>query len=342
MKFFITKILVTLFALLLSLGMGAAYVAYDKFQTPSANAAEKIIEIPKGVGTLAIADQLHAEGIVSDAYVFILASKILPPKGTLKAGEYAFASAMSMHDVVGQLKQGSIYKRQFTIPEGLTSFEIVERLKSVPNMTVDPIDVPAEGSLLPDTYQYRRDEKLSNKINQMHSALQVFVDQEWPLRDADLPFQTIEQALVLASIVEKETGVSSERKRIAGVFVNRLRQGIPLQSDPTVIYALTKGHPKNDGQGPLGRRIYSKDLTVDSPYNTYKNKGLPPGPIANPGREAILAVLHPETHDFLYFVADGSGGHVFASTLEAHNQNVANWRKLRRNMDGSGQDQEKD
>ena len=167
----------------------------------------------------------------------------------------------------------------------------------------------------------------------MQESLRTLLDKEWPNRDPNLPFTTVEQALTLASIVEKETGVPSERKRIAGVFINRLRQGIPLQTDPTVIYALTKGQPKNDGQGPLGRRLLLKDLEIDSPYNTYKNVGLPPAPIANAGRDAILAVLHPETNDFLFFVADGTGGHVFARTLGEHNQNVANWRKLRRNTD---------
>ena len=156
------------------------------------------------------------------------------------------------------------------------------------------------------------------------------IDELWPTRAGNLPFTTEEEAITLASIVEKETGKPEERKRVAGVFINRLRQKIPLQTDPTVIYAITKGKPQNNGQGPLGRRLLSKDLEIDSPYNTYKYPGLPPGPIANPGRESIEAVLQPEEHNFIYFVADGSGGHVFAATLDEHNRNVTQWRKIRK------------
>jgi len=333
MKFVIIKALISIFILVLATLGSIGYFGYTKFQTPSLNATSKIITIPKGAGTQNIAEQLKAEGIVSDGYVFMATAKILPPQDTIKAGEYEFAPHLSMQDVILKLKKGETYKRQFTIPEGLTSFEIIERLRVVPDVRVVEISPPAEGTMLPDTYQYAKDESTNNIIYRMQESLRTLLDKEWPNRDPNLPFTTVEQALTLASIVEKETGVPSERKRIAGVFINRLRQGIPLQTDPTVIYALTKGQPKNDGQGPLGRRLLLKDLEIDSPYNTYKNVGLPPAPIANAGRDAILAVLHPETNDFLFFVADGTGGHVFARTLGEHNQNVANWRKLRRNTD---------
>lgn len=329
MKFFIVKFFLSLFVLVLALVIGVGYIGYTKFQTPARVSVAKIITIPKGAGSMAIAEQLKVEGIVSDSYVFVVAAKFLPPQATLKAGEYEFPPQVKMQDVIAKLKRGDIYKRQFTIPEGLTSFEIIQKLRAVPDLEDENIAFPAEGSLLPDTYQYSKGERLGVKIQQMQAAQKSLLDREWPNRDTNLPFQTIEQALTLASIVEKETGVASERRRIAGVFVNRLRQGIPLQSDPTVIYALTKGQPKSDGQGPLGRRLLIKDLDIDSPYNTYKNAGLPPGPIANSGKEAILAVLHPEANDYLFFVADGTGGHVFARTLAEHNQNVANWRKLR-------------
>lgn len=333
MKFLITKFLISLFVLVLALACGVVYFGYTKFQTPSINSSSKIITIPKGAGSLAIAGQLRSEGIISDAYVFVAASKFLPPQETLKAGEYEFLPNMTMQAVITELKNGDTYKRQFTIPEGLTSFEILERLRTVPDLRSVEVATPAEGTMLPDTYQYAKDEGMNAKILQMQDALKTLIDKEWPTRDTGLPFSTVDQALTLASIVEKETGVPSERKRIAGVFVNRLRQGIPLQSDPTVIYALTNGRPKNDGQGPLGRRLLLKDLGINSPYNTYKNVGLPPAPIANAGRDAILAVLHPEPNDYLFFVADGTGGHVFAKTLSEHNQNVANWRKVRRTMD---------
>ncbi len=342
MKFVIIKTLISIFILILAMLGSIGYFGYTKFQTPAFNAVSKIITIPKGAGSLVISEQLKAEGVISDPYVFMAAVKFLPPMDTIKAGEYEFQPQTSMADVISKLKKGDIYKRQFTIPEGLTSFEITERLRSVPDIQIVEIAQPAEGTLLPDTYQYVKDESTNNLIYKMQESLRGFLDKEWATRDADLPFTSVEQALTLASIVEKETGVASERKRIAGVFVNRLRQGIPLQSDPTVIYALTKGQPKNDGQGPLGRKLYSKDLSVDSPYNTYKNVGLPPAPIANAGRDAILAVLHPEPNDFLFFVADGTGGHVFARTLGEHNQNVANWRKLRRSTDEGAKPESKD
>ena len=155
------------------------------------------------------------------------------------------------------------------------------------------------------------------------------LDELWEGRAANLPVKTKEEALILASVIEKETGVPSERGRVAGVFVNRLKRGIALQTDPTVIYAITKGKIQDEGKGPLGRRLLSKDLQIDSPYNTYKNRGLPPGPIANPGRDSIAAALNPEVHEYIFFVADGTGGHVFAKTLAEHNRNVANWRKVR-------------
>lgn len=315
--------------LLLALCGGVAYFGYTKFNTPATLNEEKLVLIPKGVGTMMIADQLKAQQVISDSYVFAVASKFLPPKESLKAGEYQFTPNMSMAEVIAKLKKGETYRRKFTIPEGLTSFEILERLKTIPDIGVNEVEVPAEGSLLPDTYQYEKGETLAALVGRMQDAQKKLIEKEWAGRDQNLPFTTIQQALTLASIVEKETGVAEERRTIAGVFVNRLRQGIPLQTDPTVIYAITNGRPENDGQGPLGRRLLLKDLEIDSPYNTYKNIGLPPGPIANAGRDAFLAVLHPEPNDFIYFVADGTGGHVFARTLEEHNQNVANWRKIR-------------
>lgn len=329
MKFVIFKIVISLFILAVAVMGGVAYYAYSAFQIPSKNINEKLVTVPKGAGTMAIADQLRAEQIISDPYVFVVAAKFLPPADTIKAGEYQFQPHISMQDVIAKLKKGETYKRKFTIAEGLTSYTILEKLKTVPDVQIIDIALPAEGSLLPDTYQYEKNETVPSIIARMQDAQKKLLEREWPNRDQNLPFSTIEEAITLASIVEKETGVAEERKRIAGVFINRLRQGMPLQTDPTVIYALTNGQPKNDGQGPLGRRLLLKDLEIDSPYNTYQNVGLPPGPIANAGRDAILAVLHPEPHDFLYFVADGTGGHVFAKTLDEHNRNVTNWRKIR-------------
>lgn len=328
MKFLI-KLIVSLFILALICAGGVAYFGYTHFMTPSSITTEKLVTVSKGAGTLVIAEQLKTEQIISDPYVFAVVAKLLPPQGTIKAGEYQFFPNTSMADVIAKLKKGETYKRKFTIPEGLTSFEILEKLKTVPDLGIVEIAIPSEGSLLPDTYQYEKNETIAAIIARMQSAQKKLIEKEWGGRDQNLPFTTIEEALTLASIVEKETGVAEERSRIAGVFVNRLRQGMPLQTDPTVIYALTNGQHKNDGQGPLGRRLLLKDLEIDSPYNTYQNVGLPPTPIANAGRDAILATLHPEPNDFLFFVADGTGGHMFARTLAEHNQNVANWRKIR-------------
>ncbi len=317
--------------MLVALVTGLAYFGYTHYQMPATIAENKLVIIPEGTGTMMIADILKSQDIISDPYVFVAASKIIPPQDTLKAGEYEFLSGIKMADVIVKIKKGEIYKRQFTIPEGLTSYEILEKLKSVPDIQLSDLSIPAEGVLLPDTYQYKKNEHIADILDRMRWAHRNLIEKEWPERDKNLPFATVEDALILASIVEKETGVATERKRIAGVFINRLRLGMPLQTDPTVIYALTNGQPKNDGQGPLGRRLLLKDLQIDSPYNTYKNTGLPPTPIANAGKDAILATFHPETHDFLFFVADGTGGHIFAKTLAEHNQNVVNWRKVRKN-----------
>ena len=217
-----------------------------------------------------------------------------------------------------------------TLPEGVTSWQIVETLKSLEDMAGDVAEVPAEGTLLPETYHYIKNDDRTELLGKMKAAMDKTVAELWPMRVEGLPITTEAEALVLASIVEKETGVAAERKKVAGVFINRLRKGMPLQSDPTVIYGITKGEVQNEGQGPLGRRLLTKDLEVDTPYNTYMNPGLPPTPIANPGRASIEAVLNPEVHDYIYFVADGTGGHVFARTLAEHNANVARWRKIRK------------
>lgn len=324
MKFFLSLI-----SLLIVAVMVVAFYAVSTYRAAGPLTESVTLVIPKGTGTLAMADALKQQSIITDKYIFIAAAK-LRGSASLKAGEYEFAPGESISMVLTKIINGDIVKHQFTIPEGLTSHEIVERLKKEDGLSGDITDVPAEGTLLPETYQYQSGDTKQKKIETMKAAMTSAINELWAKRSPDLPFMTPEEAVTLASIVEKETGKASERKTIAGVFINRLKQGIPLQSDPTVIYALTKGKPENGGQGPLGRRLLLKDLEMDSPYNTYKNTGLPPGPIANPGRDALEAVLHPETNDFLYFVADGTGGHVFAKTFADHNRNVEEWRRIRR------------
>lgn len=310
-----------------------AFYATHEFTSAGPLTSEKIIVIPKGAGVLGMAKLLKRENVISDHYVFVVYSKLTGTSAKLQAGEYQFTPQIGMSEVLSKISRGDIYQRNFTIPEGKTSFEIVRILNSVPNLTGEVTEIPKEGSLLPNTYSYHSGESRASKIALMQSEMQEAIHELWPTRQADLPFTTIEEAITLASIVEKETGIAEERKRVAGVFINRLRSRMLLQTDPTVIYGLTMGQHKNEGQGPLGRRLLLKDLKTPNPYNTYLNPGLPPGPIANPGRASIEAVLHPEKHNLLFFVADGKGGHLFAATLDEHNRNVANWRQIRKSQE---------
>lgn len=301
-----------------------------EIKKPGPLTERKFFIVEKGDGVRKIGEGLKANNIIENDLLFLAAVRIRDVQGDLKAGEYQFDPGITVSEVIHKIATGAVVPRAVTIPEGLTSFQIIQRLKAAPEVQVDTDMVPEEGILLPETYTYSRDEKISDILKQMNAAMVQTITELWPGRAADLPFSTTKQAMTLASIIEKETGVPSERRRIAGVFVNRLKQNMPLQTDPTVIYALTKGQPREGGLGPLGRRLVLKDLEYDSPYNTYMYVGLPPGPIANPGRASIEAALNPERHDYLYFVADGRGGHVFAKTLAEHNANVVKWRQIRK------------
>ncbi len=304
-------------------------VAVHHYLSPGTLPESKLVLIEKGKGVSAIADKLAETGVITQPLLFKIVARF---SDSLKAGEYDFPAKVSMAEAMDMMREGKVYDRKITIPEGLTSYQIVKLLNAREDLAGEITDIPPEGSLLPDTYHFIAGETRQDKIIQMQEAMKKAVDELWLNRVADLPFETKEQALTLASIVEKETGVAEERERVAGVFINRLRKGIPLQTDPTVIYAITKGKIQDEGKGPLGRRLLLKDLKVDSPYNTYVNAGLPPGPIANPGYASIKATLNPEKNDYLFFVADGTGGHVFAKTLAEHNKNVAKWRKVRRSQ----------
>lgn len=299
---------------------------------PGPLAENRIILIERGSGIATIAHKLESESVISSSFLFKAAAGLQRSKGSLKAGEYEFTPRVSIQAAIDMMREGRVYDRKITFPEGLTSHQIINAINAIGDMisAEQVTDIPKEGSLLPETYHYVLSTRRHDIVNQMSAAMTKTIDELWPLRSEGLPFTTVEEAVTLASIVEKETGMAAERKKVAGVFINRLRRGIPLQSDPTVIYAMTNGVVEDAGQGPIGRRLLSKDLTTDNPYNTYMHPGLPPGPIANPGRASIDAVLHPEIHDFIYFVADGTGGHAFARTLAEHNSNVAKWRKIRR------------
>lgn len=303
-----------------------------EFKKPGPLTETLLFEVEKGQNLSAISVDLHHTGAIENPQVLTFAARLLDMQRKLQAGEYELAPGMSAQEILLLLTEGKTYQRRFTIPEGLTSYETVNLLNNVEELTGEISAIPVEGSLLPETYNYRRNEHREQIIGRLEQAMTDTIDSLWPERIENLPIKTKEEAIILASIVEKETGVGGERQRVAGVFINRLRKNIALQTDPTVIYALTQGKHKNEGKGPLGRRLLKKDLEFDSPYNTYLYPGLPPGPIANPGRAAIEAALNPEDHDFFYFVADGTGGHVFAKTLDEHNRNVAKWRKIRKKL----------
>lgn len=319
----------------------AFWWAASEYQRPGPLREAKLVEIPSGSGLRQIAGTLADAGAVNNPWIFVFGTTILGAQDEMKAGEYEVPPAASPSFIMNMIREGRIFGRRLTIREGLTSFEIVNMVNALEDMEGEVAAIPPEGTLLPETYDYRLKEDKQALVERMQESMTKTIDELWPGRATDLPFTTKEEALTLASIVEKETGVEAERKRVAGVFVNRLRRGIALQTDPTVIYAITKGRPQNEGKGPLGRRLLKKDLEFDSPYNTYLHPGLPPGPIANPGRASIEAVLHPETHDFIYFVADGTGGHIFSSTLSEHDKNVSEWRIIRREKEKAAREEDK-
>lgn len=323
----ILGILITL--ALLAGGLGVYYI-FQSGKAAGPLTETKILLVERGRGIAGIAELLESENVISSSLVFKISAGLQKSKGSLKAGEYEFTPAMSIQDTIDVMRDGKVYDRKITFPEGLSSHQIVAILNNSDALEGEIVIVPKDGTLLPETYHFIKGDTRQSILDQMTSAMTKAKEDLWPLRDEGLPVTTIDEALTLASIVEKETGVASERAKVAGVFINRLRKGIPMQSDPTVIYAMTQGQVEDAGQGPIGRRLLSKDLDLDSPYNTYLYPGLPPSPIANPGRASIEAVLHPEVHDFIYFVADGTGGHAFGRTLAEHNTNVAKWRKIRR------------
>jgi len=321
-----------LFSFIFILFCAAAAVFYFirvEFDRPGPLEVSTVLVVPKGEGSNAIADRLTAEGVISDRLIFktsIFYFMRLKGERTLKAGEYQFDKHATMRQVLDTLVDGKSVQYRVAFPEGWTSQQIVKRLAA--NLELDgPVpEVPAEGSLLPDTYSFGTKDTKGDIIQRMQVAHGKFLAKVWEERDPDIMVKTPEEAVVLASIVEKETGVAEERPRIASVFHNRLRKRMRLQSDPTIIYGIF------GGSGMRDHPITKEELQRENPYNTYKIDGLPPTPIGNPGRAAIEAVLKPAKTKDIYFVADGTGGHIFSTTLAEHNRNVAKWRKIEREI----------
>jgi len=302
---------------------GVFYWGYLSFVSSGPSVEAKTFVVPKGAGLNQIALLLRNAGLIEEPDVFIWGARLSGDARIIKAGEYAFEATVSPRRILGDFTAGKTVLRRVTVPEGLSSVEVAMLLNATDALE-GTVSAPAEGSVLPETYSYQYGESRADVLARMKRSMRETVVELWATRAGDLPLARPEDAVVLASIVEKETAVAAERPRVAAVFINRLRRGMRLQSDPTVVYGLTQGN------GPLGRRLTREDLEMNHPFNTYRIAGLPPTPIANPGREALAAVMNPLTTAELYFVADGTGGHVFAKTLAEHNRNVAKWRKLQR------------
>ena len=315
--------------LVLVAAVGVLFSLDIGYNLPGPSKKAVVVIIPKGASSARIAAILDAAGIISDARVFRLGLRLFGQPGPLRAGEFIFPAHLSAAGTVGILQSGRTVVRRFTAAEGLSNAEIAAKLASAPGLTGAVGALPDEGKLLPETYHYAFGDARKAVLKRMSRSMTALLNDMWPKRAKGLPLKSPQEALILASIVEKETGIESERPRVAAVFINRLKRGMRLQSDPTVIYGMTFG------RRDLGRSLTRNDLRKPTPYNTYIIKGLPAGAIANPGRAALRAVLHPALSDELYFVADGSGGHAFATTLKGHNSNAAKWRKLRRQKKGA-------
>jgi UPF0755 protein len=296
----------------------------DAFDSPNEAEEAQIVQIAPGSGVWQIAETLYAAGVIADPNVFAVGVWREGASAALKAGEYEFPPGTTPRRAMEIVISGKSMEYRLTVPEGLTSAEIGRLLAGAEPLSGEIGSLPPEGALLPETYFFHRGDSRVDLLTRMRAGMAELLAELWPHRAEGLPFETPEDALILASIVEKETAVAAERRQVAGVFVNRLRKGMRLQSDPTVIFAVT------GGTGPLDRPLSKADLALKSPFNTYLHKGLPPAPIAHPGRASLEAALDPLVTDALYFVADGNGGHVFAATLEAHNKNVARWRRLQK------------
>ena len=324
-----------IFTIILLLAAIAAFglaAGLQRFEAAGPLDQSKIVNIPRNLGPRDIADLLQRENVIDQRWVFL--GGVLAQKAwyKLKAGEYEFKRQASLHDVVETIVEGKAYEHQLTLPEGLTSEQIVTRLMDNEVLSGNIKDIPKEGSILPEGYKFVRGTTREQLIQQMQQAERRVLAEVWDHRAPDLPFKSPDQVVILASMIEREAGKSDERTRIAAVFINRLKSHMRLQSDPTIIYGLV------GGKGTLGRPILRSEIDQPTPYNTYVIDGLPPGPIANPGRASLEAAVNPARTKELYFVADGTGGHAFAENLEQHQKNVARLRQLEQQQRGDAQE----
>lgn len=311
-------------------GAGAAGWVYHLYTRPGPLTGEATVVIPKGAGLDGIGRRLAEAGVIDDRKLFKTMMQVTRKGNRLRAGEFRFQPGVSIRGASQTLLYGKSVKRRLTVAEGLTAQQIYDLVAAAEGLEGDLPPMVGEGTLLPETYYYSHGDTRPALIERMQRAMRETLDELWPKRAKDLTIKTKREAVVLASIIEKETRIASERTTVASVFYNRLRIRMRLQFDATVVYALTAG------SGPLGRKLTFRDLELDSPYNTYRVYGLPPGPIANPGRAALQAALNPAKSKYLYYVADGTGGHVFGRTLVEHNRNVERWRKIKRQRRRNG------
>jgi UPF0755 protein len=308
--------------------VGGAYIyGKQKIEAPGPLQEDKVVNIPSRAGVTDIADILQREGVIdNNRWVFIGAVFALKARSELKPGEYLFSKNVSLGDIIGTIVEGKVVQHAVTIPEGLTSEQIVARLSENDIFSGSVREIPREGTLLPETYKFPRGTPREQVIARMQQTQKRVLAEIWERHSSDLPIKTPEQLVTLASIVEKETGKADERSRVASVFINRLRQKIKLQSDPTIIYGLV------GGRGTLGRPIKRSEIQQPSPYNTYVVDGLPPGPISNPGRASLEAAANPARTRDLFFVADGTGGHAFSDSYDQHQKNVAKLRAMEKQI----------
>ena len=314
--------------ILLMIGAGVSYY-YGRQILESAGPLreDKVVNIPARAGKRDISEVLQKEGVINvNPWIFIGSVYALKASSDLKPGEYLFQKHASLRDVIGTIVEGKVVQHSITIPEGLTSEQIVARLSDNDIFSGSVREIPREGTLLPETYKFPRGTTREQVIQRMQQTQKRVLAEIWERRNPDIPVKSPDQLVTLASIVEKETGRADERSRVAAVFTNRLRQKIKLQSDPTIIYGLV------GGKGTLGRPIRRSEITAPSPYNTYVIEGLPPGPISNPGRASLEATANPARTRDLFFVADGTGGHTFTETYDAHQKNVAKLRALEKQI----------